>query len=246
MLTSEDPAPVSIRKAETGGRFLLTCEHAGQAVPQALGDLGVSKADMDRHIGWDIGALGLAEAISDRLNAPLIAQRYSRLVIDCNRPHSVPGLTPPVSDGTSVPANQDLSDAQKQERIDAIHRPYHQAITRHIDQARPSVLVSVHSFTPHMDGFDRPWHAGFLANRMPEVAHRLKDHVGRQATDASVAYNQPYQISDVTDYTIPVHGEARQLPHVLVEIRNDLLDGDAQTARWAGLLTAALLDLVDD
>lgn len=244
MLHQTDPDPVITRRPRGSYPLLLTCEHAGRAVPRALGDIGVSQADMDRHIAWDVGALNLAAALSERLDAPLLAQPYSRLVIDCNRPLDAAGLTPTVSDGTRVPANEGLSQAARRARIDAIHTPFHRSIADFIDRRRPAFLVAIHSFTPHMDGRDRPWHAGFLANRMPETARRMMALVSDRAPALPVAYNQPYRIEDETDYTIPVHGEARQLPHVLIEIRNDLLGDEAAIAGWTDLLSDAVRALV--
>ena len=125
LLGAADRPPVEVRNAGGGSRIVLTCEHAGHAVPTSLGGLGIDRAEMDRHIAWDIGAAELALALSRRLDAPLVMQRYTRLVIDCNRPLDAPDAIPTVSDGTEIPVNAELSDRHRDTRYHEIHQPYH-------------------------------------------------------------------------------------------------------------------------
>ncbi|WP_417516593.1 N-formylglutamate amidohydrolase [Minwuia sp.] len=242
MLSSDDPHPVIAYNAGGDGPVLITCEHAGRETPSALGDMGVPATDWGRHIAWDIGALDLARAVSDRLDARLIAQRYSRLVIDCNRAHISPELVPTASDGTAIPANADLSDADRTARIAAIHTPFHDRIAAEIERQRPALIFAVHSFTPHMNGADRPWHAGFLANRMPEAAEAMVRISAGRAPYFRFALNEPYTVDDVSDYTLPVHGEQNGIPHALVEIRNDQLASDAGIEFWADHLAGVLTE----
>jgi predicted N-formylglutamate amidohydrolase len=244
LLCPGDPPPARLVPGDPCSPWLLACEHAGRAVPAALGDLGVAPAEMGRHIAWDIGAGPLARRLAARLAAPLVLQRYSRLVIDCNRPRTAPDLIPERSDGTEIPANRGLDARGREARWRAIHAPFHDAIAALLDRAqaagRHPLLVAVHSFTPCLAGRQRPWHAGFLFNRDGDLAGRLMAAVGARRPDLRLALNEPYTVDDLTDYTIPVHGEARGLPHVLLEVRNDLIaDGEAQ-AQWADLLAAAL------
>lgn len=156
-LGADDPPPVETVAGDPSSPFFLVCEHAGRAVPARLDDLGVDACEMDRHIAWDIGAEGLARRLAAVLGAPLVLQRYSRLVIDCNRPFAAPDLMPARSDGTEIPANRDIDADERRPRWQAIHAPFHAAIAAMLDQARrPPLLVAVHSFTPRLGGRERP------------------------------------------------------------------------------------------
>lgn len=240
MLRPGDPPPF-VAEHETGtAPVVLTCEHAGQAIPAALGDMGIPRADLDRHIGWDPGALGVAQALAAMLDAPLIWQPYSRLVIDCNRPHDAPALTPEISDHTPIPANLNLVAADRRARIEAIHIPFHRKIAEILDARPDAALVAVHSFTPQRraDPAPRPWHCGFLWRQDSTFAEALFGAM--QEPGLILAHNQPYEIEDDGDYTIPVHGEARRIPHVLLEIRQDLIATPEGQQRWAARLATAL------
>lgn len=246
-LSPDDPAPVEVVNRDSAAPFVLCCEHAGRLVPAALGDLGVPSADMDRHIAYDVGAVQVARKLSRMLDAPLFLQRYSRLVIDCNRPFGASDLTPAVSDGTRIPVNVGLTEADKKVRFDAIHAPFHNALSGFLDEHsathKPAILIAVHSFTPRLvGGPDRPWHLTALSNRDPSFSLLLLSVFRAQNPGIVTSHNDPYIIDDFHDYTIPVHGEARGLPHALLEIRNDLLGDDAGQSRWASLIAAALTD----
>lgn len=239
LLGAGDPAPL-IHQAGGSG-WLVTVEHAGRAVPRALGDLGLPPGEIDRHIGWDPGALALGEALALRLDATLLAQPYSRLVIDCNRPWGAPDLAPPVSDGTVVPANEGLSEADLRRRWDAIHAPFHAAVEKAAKTARG--LLSVHTYDPQRrsDGAIRPWPIGLLWRQANPLAETLARALAREPAALPLGINQPYEIEDASDYTIPVHAEPRRLPHVLIEVRNDHLRTPAAVAAMADLLTRACL-----
>lgn len=239
VLHPSDPVPVEVVNRDRPSRVVLTCEHAGRALPAALTDRRPADGDMARHIAWDIGAESLARHLAARLDAPLAIQRYSRLVIDCNRPRHVDGLTPAVSDGSEIPFNVDITEDEREARWSAIHAPFHRTVGALLDQraAGPVALVSVHSFTPRLNGgTDRPWHVGLLGRADFSLSDAMMDALSWRVPDAVTAFNEPYEIGDETDYTIPVHGEARGLPHILVEVRNDLIASDAGAAHWAGLL----------
>jgi predicted N-formylglutamate amidohydrolase len=216
--------------------YLLTCDHYGRLIPQALGDLGVSADELQRHIAWDIGIAGVAEQLSKHLGAHLIAQRYSRLVIDCNRPPCAASSIPVLSEATTIPGNEGLTGAAAEARRKAIFDPYHRRIADVIDQRlrenMPTVLVALHSFTPVYAGAARPWHIGTLYHRdtrLPPLLLRLL----RGEADLVVGDNEPYAVSDQTDYTIPVHGEARGLMNSGIEIRQDLIADHAGQKQWA-------------
>lgn len=239
LLGEGDPEPVLHRRG--GGPVLLTVEHAGRAVPGALAGLGLPAGEIDRHIGWDIGALALAETVAGRLNATLIAQRYSRLVIDCNRPEGAPDLVPVVSDRTAVPGNTGRPADELRARWDEIHAPFHDAVAAACG-AGIRAIVAVHSYDPRrdVDAAPRPWPLGLVYRVANPLADGLRAILSDDPRAQPLGVNMPYEIEDVSDYTIPVHGEARGLAHVLVEVRNDYLRDGAGIALIAGLLADAI------
>ena len=245
ILAEDEPAPVGIERAEGRSPLFLTCDHAGRRIPRALGDLGVAETDLRRHIGWDIGALETARILSDRTDATLVFQRYSRLVIDCNRSQEVPSAFVEVSDGTLVPGNRDLSPGHRAARVTEIFEPYHAAIARLLDARKaagqPTLLVAMHSFTPLLGAnpMPRPWEIGILFNRDRRAADILIELL-RSQRDCTVGENEPYSVSDTSDYGIPVHGERRGLPHVEIEIRQDLIAEPAGQRHWGELLADLL------
>lgn len=245
ILSGGDPEPVETVNLSGRSTILLTCEHAGRAVPSCLGDLGIAATEFERHIAYDIGAEGLSRAMSSLLDAPLILQRYSRLVVDCNRPFEAADCMPEISDGTVVPANRALSQAARRRRYDEIHEPFHRAIGEFLDRRKqakiPSILVSMHSFTPRLAGKDRKWLIGALSNHDQTFAELFLSEFVAANPGIAAAHNEPYVVDDMSDYTIPVHGEARGIPHILLEIRNDQIDTPEGQAMWAGLLSDALI-----
>lgn len=234
LLGPTDPAPFLVHRSQASSPFLLTCDHAGRAVPAALGDLGVAAPEWDRHIAWDIGAAGMARAMADALDAWLICQTYSRLVIDCNRPFASPGSIAERSERTDVPGNQGLSEVAINARRQEIFQPYHQRTVAELDRraaaGQPTLLITVHSFTPvYMDDV-RPWQLGVLYQRDARLAHPLIEVM--RADGWSVGDNQPYAVSDTSDYAIPVYGEQRGLPHVELEVRQDLIERETDQRAW--------------
>ncbi|MGY2811935.1 N-formylglutamate amidohydrolase [Bradyrhizobium sp. USDA 4506] len=247
VLSSSDPRPVELVNADGRADFVLVCEHAGTAVPRRLENLGLPAAETLGHIACDIGAEGVARRLADQLDAPLFLQRYSRLVIDCNRPFSAPDCIPEVSDGTVVPGNLRLAEYRRRQRYAEIHEPFHREVALFLDRrataGSPAVLVAVHSFTPRLAGGPRrPWQLGVLSNRDRSFAGRFLDSFQEQNPATICAHNEPYVVNDQGDYTIPVHGEARGLPHLLLEIRNDLIGVPDEQRRWASLIADGLVD----
>ena len=245
ILSGDDPEPVETVNLVGASTFLLTCEHAGRAVPSRLGDLGVERSEFDRHIAYDIGAEGLARMLSSLLDAPLFLQRYSRLVVDCNRPFEAPDCIPEISDGTVVPANKALSQASRRQRYVEIHAPFHRAVGAFLDRRKeartPTILISVHSFTRRLLGRDREWLLGALSNRDRTFADLFLSDFVAANPGITAAHNEPYVVDDMSDYTIPIHGEARGIPHVLLEIRNDQITTPEGQAIWAQLLSDVLV-----
>ncbi|MEM1343021.1 MAG: N-formylglutamate amidohydrolase [Pseudomonadota bacterium] len=249
-MAADEPDPVGHLRAGAPSEILLLVDHAGRLVPRRLGRLGLAESEFERHIAWDIGALGVATRLSEALEAEMLYQRYSRLVIDCNRPLQAASAFVARSDGCAIEANAALDAQGAAMRVAEIFHPYHAAIASALDQraarAQPTALVSIHSFTPvhgERPGA-RPWHIGLLFNRDARLAHTLAALLEAEG-DLTVGLNQPYAVDDASDYAIPVHGEARGLVHVEIEIRQDQIATETGQAAWAARL-ARLLPLALD
>jgi predicted N-formylglutamate amidohydrolase len=246
LLGSQDVPPVHEDNAAGTSPFLLTSDHYGRRIPRILGDLGLPADELTRHVAWDPGIAGVADALSKRLDAHLIAQRYSRLVIDCNRPPGAASSIPVISEATVIPGNEGLGREAAEVRRKSIFDPYHrriaEVIRRRLRDSIPTVLVSLHSFTPVYAGIARPWHIGTLYHRdtrLPPLLLKLL----REETDLVVGDNEPYAVSDETDYTIPVHGEARGLMNSGIEIRQDLIADQAGQRQWADRLARIFAEI---
>lgn len=245
LLQVSDPDPVEIWNADCPTELVLVCEHAGQAIPAALGTLGVSRETRDSHRGWDIGAERVARHLSDALQAPLVIQRYSRLVIDCNRPPGGSDSIPKTSDHVDIPGNIAASAAERRLRVEEIFEPYDRAVATLLDKGGTRAAFSVHSYTPRMDGKDRPWHAGFLTRRDLETGQALFDHIAAAHPQLLLAINQPYQIDSDTDWFVPRYAEPRGLLHSLIEIRNDQIADEKGAMLWAALLRDAIRSVME-
>jgi predicted N-formylglutamate amidohydrolase len=246
LLAGIDVTPVHETNAAGASPFLFTCDHYGRLLPQKLGDLGLPESELVRHIAWDIGIAGVAERMATLCDAHLVAQRYSRLVIDCNRPPDVASSIPRLSEATTIPGNEALAADEAALRRREIFDPYHQRIDAIIDQRmrekRPTVLVSLHSFTPVYAGVARPWHIGTLYHRDTTLPPLLLRAL-RAEGDLVVGDNEPYAVSDITDYTVPVHGEARGLINTGIEIRQDLIADQSGEQQWAERLARILSEV---
>jgi len=244
LLADDEPAPFSVEHEHGRSPFVLICDHAGRRIPRRLGTLGLSESELQRHIAWDIGARGVASQMAHALDAILIAQTYSRLVIDCNRPIGAPTSITPRSERTDIPGNQGISPEEASARASEIFVPYHARITAELDRRRaigePTLLISMHSFTPVFHEVARPWHIGMLYNRDTRLARVLLELI-RTEGKWVVGDNEPYSVSDGTDYAIPIHGEQRGLPHVEIEVRQDLIADEAGQREWAERLAAWLV-----
>jgi predicted N-formylglutamate amidohydrolase len=240
LLEPDEASPVEIVNAAGTASVVLVCDHAANRVPRRLGTLGLDAARLADHIAWDPGAADVARHLSVYLDAPLVLSGYSRLVIDCNRPLRSPESIAEASGGVPIPANHGLSSRERERRIAALFRPYHDAIDRLLDgrTRRSTLLLSIHSFTPTLNGQSRPWHIGVSYGRDRRLAMLLLKALARDS-EFIVGDNQPYPIEDDVDYTIPMHGEGRGLPSAMIEIRQDGIRTAAQAAAWAKRLAAA-------
>ena len=239
----KDPVPVVVEQGKDKAPFLLVCEHAGLAVPAALGNLGLNDECWGQHIAIDLGAKQVARRLAEHLSSPLIFQQYSRLVIDCNRTDLASSLIPEISHRTKIPGNTDLGEKERAARIDEIHTPFHTAVTQELDRRKsgdiPTILVSIHSFTPVLGGEDRPWHIGIQYAKDKAFADLLLS-ILREDTALCVGDNLPWPVNELDDYTIPKHGDGRTLPYAMIEIRQDLIETEDAQAMWADRLARAL------
>jgi|SRR5690349_1915056 predicted N-formylglutamate amidohydrolase len=250
LLGPDDPAPVILQNAAGTSPIMFLSDHAGLAIPRRLGTLGLDEAEIRRHIGWDIGILGVTSRLADRLDATYVYQPYSRLVIDCNRRVGSSQSIMTRSDGTDVPGNCGLGDADKSARDLEIMRPYHAAIDKLLDRRMadrvPTLILCMHSCTPRLAvaGQARPWHVGVIAHKDWRLGEPLLELLQAEQ-DLCVGRNQPYTVDMEMDYTVPVHCEGRGLPYVEIEIRQDLI-GDARGQQaWAERLGRILPQVVD-
>jgi len=250
MLEEDEAHPAEVINRDGPSAFFFVCEHASRKIPRGLGTLGLSDIDLERHIAWDIGAASVARQLSDAFDATLVLQRYSRLVIDCNRPPHTPAAMPAVSETTAIPGNAEIGEVERESRIAAIFDPFHETIAGLLDAreaaGRATILVTMHSFNRVYDGFERPWHVGAQYNLAPDFSRRINALLAQDRT-LTIGDNEPYPVNDETHYTIPVHGERRSIPHTMLEVRNELIQ-DAQgqmiwAERLAGILNQAAIEM---
>lgn len=243
LLTPQEPLAYQVERREGRSPFVLLVDHASKRIPASLGDLGLSPEEREMHIAWDLGIARVAHELSARLDACVVLQQYSRLVIDANRPPSTPASILTLSERTPVPGNENLSVEARLQRESEVFRPYHREIARVLDERRereqPSVLIALHSFTPVYMGQHRSVEIGVLYERDARLGLPLLGLL-RAEPQLVVGDNTPYAMSLCTDYTMTTHGLGRQLLHVEIEIRQDLLASDAQCALWAERLARLL------
>jgi predicted N-formylglutamate amidohydrolase len=245
LLEADEPPACIDHRVQGRSNFVIVVDHASARIPRRLKGLGLPASELERHIAWDIGALAVAKRVSEALDAPLIAQNYSRLVIDCNRDPKVATSIPLISESSEIPGNVDLSAADVEARRLEIFEPYHARIRALLDEraaaGRPTILVAQHSMTDSYKGVQREMHAAILYNRDRRVAGLMLEALRRDGA-LIIADNQPYFVSDATDFTVPRHGEARGLPHVEIELRQDLIADEAGQIEWSQRLIHALQD----
>jgi len=243
ILAKTDPAAVELCHAQGQAPVLLTCDHASRLVPRALKNLGLADELMARHIGWDIGAADVTRRLAPLLDAPAILAGYSRLVIDCNRRPDDPSSIPRESDEVAIPGNANLSDADRRARREALFDPYHAAIAAWIAARRARdvapAVISMHSFTPVMKGVERPWHIGVLWDGQGRIAIPMLDALQTEP-DLIVGDNQPYSAREPVGYTQRHHAFEPGLPHVAIELRQDLVADEQGAAQWAERLARIL------
>jgi len=238
--------PYHIEGADRPARWLVTCDHATNAVPDFVGSgsLGISPEDMERHIAWDVGAAGVARALGAALDGPMIASNFSRLVIDPNRGEDDPTLVMKLYDGTVIPANRHVGEDDLARRLNRLYRPYHTAIAELAARRADTVMVAIHSFTPQLRARPpRPWHVALLYAADTRLAHPLLDRL-RAEPDLCIGDNEPYG-GHLPGDSIARHAIAHERPNVLIEIRNDLIATPEAQAAWAARLAPILREVAD-
>lgn len=244
LLAPDEPEPVDVVGHEARSPFIVVCDHAGNRLPRSLGTLGLSAAELESHVAWDIGAADVARRLAATLDAFAVCQRYSRLVIDCNRPLFARDSIVVTSERTVIPGNRHLRPEDAERRARAVFHPYHDRIRAELErrerEGRQSIFVAMHSFTPVFMDTARPWHVGVLYNRDARLAEPLL-RLLRAEGDLVVGCNEPYALDALSDYSAIQHGEQRGIVHVEIEVRNDLIRDDAGKASWAARLGRLLL-----
>lgn len=233
MTDADWPPAVEALNTDGASDVVLLCEHASNHIPEPYHGLGLPASERARHIAWDPGAAEVTRRLSVLLDAPAYLGTYSRLLIDLNRPLGSPSSIVTRSEDTDIPGNFHLSAEERQRRAGLIFQPFHDriaaALDRRREEGRPVRLVSIHSFTPVYRGEVRSWEAGVLFGEAAGFGQSLVESLRR--ADLAAGVNVPYQSSRDEDYAVPVHGDDRGIPAVLIEIRNDLIASpDAATA----------------
>ena len=248
LLAGEEGPTITLNEGGRSALFLV-CEHAARRIPRTLGSLGLPAHELERHIAYDIGAEQVSRRLSEKLDAPLVLQRYSRLVYDCNRPPEAESAIPALSDATEIPGNQHLSEAQKRQRVEEIYEPFHahvgKLIEGRVSAGKPLIFVTIHSFTPVFKRITRRLDIGLLFDR----DRRFTDLVAallRATGKLDVRYNEPYGPSDGVCHTLNVHAGARGLPYSMIEIRNDLITSESGQVEWADRLADVLRQAAQD
>jgi predicted N-formylglutamate amidohydrolase len=243
LLRPDEGEPAIVVNESGRSPVILVCEHAGKVIPKSLGSLGLGEEDLTRHIAWDIGAEAVSRQLAKALDAPLLLQRYSRLVYDCNRPPESPDAMPVVSETTRIAGNEKLAPESRLARIRKIYRPFHDRVAKLLDQRAArgvsSLFVTIHSFTPVYKGVRRLLDLGVLHDRDTRLADKLLSSFGRMK-DLVVKRNEPYGPEDGVCHTLNLHAEPRGLPYAMLEIRNDLVAQDAGQKIWAERLAEVL------
>ncbi len=235
-----NPPAVTVINEAGASPIVLLCEHASNLIPARYGRLGLTAADLERHIAYDIGAAAVARLLSARLDAVLALSGYSRLLIDCNRPLAASTSIPERSEATDIPGNIGIDVAERTERDALYFAPFRERVAALLEArlraGKPTVLIGMHSFTPVYLGVSRVWHAGFLYARAQRLGRALIE--GLRAADPTlvVGDNEPYQITDEGDYTVPYQGDARGIQTALIEVRQDLIAQPDGQHMWASRL----------
>lgn len=242
----KDPYPAQRINGQAGSRIVLVCEHASNHIPEKYDGLGLSDAEKTSHVAWDIGARGLAEYLSRKLDAVLVAGTVSRLVYDCNRPPQAPDAMPTKSEQIEVPGNQALSAQDREQRIAAVYEPFRTTLADTIRACKGTpILITVHSFTPVYFGKVRQVEVGIIHHRDDRLAKSMVKHAAGHS-NLKFALNEPYSQADGVAHTLMLHGTENGLVNAMIEVRNDLLETPEKQEAVAEMLSALLRDSLSE
>jgi predicted N-formylglutamate amidohydrolase len=249
LIGPDDPPPFICYNDLGKSPVLLVADHASPLFPAAMNQLGLADEVLDRHIAWDIGSDKLAYFLAEQLDAQLILAGFSRLIVDPNRKLEDPSAFVEISDGVAIPGNLDLNEKQKALRVQSFFKPYHDQIAaglkRFSENGIVPAMISVHTCSPVFDRVVRPWHIGIMWDKDPRIAVPLIQRF-EQMEGICIGDNEPYSGRHPHDFTIDHHAEPAGLPHVGIEVRQDLVDSKAGARKWAAILAAALADILAD
>ncbi len=245
-----EPPPCHVINEQGAASVLLVADHASNCIPRSLHNLGLEDWALEQHIAYDIGSLKLIEHLSQHLDAPGVVAGYSRLVVDLNRSLEDTSVMPEVSDQIPIPGNQNMSATHRSQRVHEFYTPYRKTVDAMLHRFRERdvvpAFIAIHSFTPEMAGFSRPWHVGVLWDKDPRIPVPLMQNLRARDEGFNIGDNEPYSGKHPADYTIDHHAEAAGIPHVSIEIRQDLVDTEAGAERWATILHEALTEVLAD
>ncbi len=238
LLAPDEPGPYRVLNPLADQPILLVCDHASCRFPKSLGDMGLDPFARRCHLAIDIGAGAVTEGVAKELGVTAVLHNYSRLVVDCNRQLMDPGAFLEYGDGILVPGNRNLRWADKDLRASALYWPYHVAISDQVERLRKAgplpAFVSIHSFTPVLNGESREWQMGILWDKDEKMREIFLD--GLRGAGYHVGDNEPYSGKAPQDFTIDHHAEELDLPHVGIEIRQDLIDDEEGVAEIVAVM----------
>lgn len=241
--------PYSLFNAKGHSPVLLVCEHASRYIPESYNGLGLDDASLQSHIAWDPGAAAVAHHLSYLLDAPLLVQRYSRLLYDCNRPPEASSAIPTLSENTTIPGNRDLPAAERERRIDEIYEPFHKKISELLTGIRTvhpvPVLMTIHSFTKWYKGDERTLDLGIISDADNSLSETIRHYMDEKTSWLTKA-NEPYDANDGVTHTLQRHAHAIELQSTMIEIRNDLISDAQGQHRWAAHLANAMIHALNE
>ncbi len=253
LLQKGEPKAYALVNPRGAQPVLIVCDHASNAMPKAVKNLGLTAAQRRQHIAWDPGTATIGRYLSRKIDARLVLANYSRLVVDLNRGERHKDCMRASSEGVAIPGNKNLTATEKKSRLTEIYWAYHDEITRQIDailaSGRVPLILSIHSFTPAMNGQHRPWHIGIMWNRQEKLSKKLVASLKRRNPALSIGENQPYSLKGAFGgrNTIQRHAEDRGLPYLIVEFRQDLVGGTKREAEdWGRVFLESLQPIIND
>lgn len=248
LISAGEPPPVTILNPQGRSKVLLVGDHVSAVIPRALDRLGLEERVLEQHVAYDIGTRKLITHLARHLDAPAVLAGYSRLVVDLNRSLEDPTVFPEQSDGITIPGNRAMSADHRAQRVHSFYTPYRAAIDgmlrRFHERGIVPAFISIHSFTPEMAGFRRPWDVGLLWDKDPRIPVPLMQRLRAHPDGLSVGDNEPYSGTHPADYTIDHHAEAAGLPHVSIEVRQDHVNTETGAERWATILDECLGEIL--